>query len=247
MFRLVLLIALTQPVRADLRIVSTRTNGGRTVRETDYYKGDFMRADAPHISYIADPSHHVTILFPNKREYWVQSTDRRNAGFTIDTSRTVVIETETRDTGEQKQVWGHTAHHYITIRRSRMEDHTLPDTPWHETTIDSWFLNMPVPTKYRNISATGAVFTLGYNNSRPDVRFSRTGPQPKGILINEKMSDSEFEVTELSEAPLSRSLFEPPTNYRRVIHPEPGQKLAWDEQILYYWQQFEGWFKSFFS
>ncbi len=245
MWRWLVIPLLAYPLHADLRLVVQQTYGSSTNVETDWYRDQLSRSDSNRGSYIFDKARGtVTVLDATRREYY-EARGRVTSLRQLDRSTAIVIECDTRDTGETRDVWGHTAHRYITVKRQRTESAASGSTPWQETTIDSWFLDVPVPASYIPRSPAQGVFSaLTLNGSMPDFRITRKGVKPTGLLIYEKSDGSVYEVTDLSESPLDPKLFELPADYRRVIRPMPGARLTWDEQILYYWQQFQDWFAN---
>ena len=89
-------------LRADLKITMKQTFAGRTTTSVEYYKGNRWRSDSePGGGYwIADSVNRRTITVDRvKREYSVNTFT--HPGQTSDPSQTIVIEIDTRDTGEQ--------------------------------------------------------------------------------------------------------------------------------------------------
>jgi hypothetical protein len=86
-----------------------------------------------------------------------------------------------------------------------------------------------------------AVDQPGRCRTVPKIQIIRKGPVPRGLAVWEKTGDTLTEITEFSEAPLDASVFEVPAGYRRVAHPFPGERLSWDDWLLFQWQKFEDW------
>src|SRR6266567_173674 len=121
---------LAAPLRGDLRIKSKETFGSSAAMRTDYYKGNRWRSDSEQSGgyRIVDSANKRTITVdPKKREYWVNTFTRPEQ--IIDPSEMIVIEVETRDTGEQRQMFGHPVHHFITSERRHTR---YPDKPHSE-------------------------------------------------------------------------------------------------------------------
>jgi hypothetical protein len=235
---------LSVPLRADLKITMKETFAGRTTSSVEYYKGNRWRSDSePGGGYwIIDSANKRTITVdPVKREYSVNTFTR--TGPTSDPSQTIVIEIETRDTGEQQQMFGHPVQHVITTERRHTEYPGKPSSETREIMTDGWYMDLPLP--FPNHSRIGAVavlttFTIG-QQTVPTVKVTRHGPVPRGLPVWEKTGEKLSEVTEISEDPLDQSLFEPPEGFRRVVHPFPAERLSWSDQLLFRWRQFEDW------
>ena len=240
---------LSVPLKADLKITMKQTFAGRTTTSVEYYKGNRWRSDSePGGGYrIVDSVNRRTITVDRvKREYSVNTFT--HAGPTSDPSQTIVIEIETRDTGEQQQMFGHPAHHIITTERRHTEYPGKPSSETDEIMTDGWYMDVPVP--FPSSSRIGTVdvltaSTIDEHRQRqqmvPSIKITRHGPTPRGLAVWEKTGENLLEVTEFSEGPLGQSLFEPPEGFRRVVHPFPGERLSWSDQLLFRWQQFEDW------
>jgi hypothetical protein len=240
---------LAVPLRADLQITLKETFVGGTTTRVEYYKGNRWRSDSdPNGGYwIVDSANKRTITVdPMKREYSVNTFTRAEP--TTDPSQTIVIEIETRDTGEQRQMFGHPVHHILQTERRRTEYPDKPSSETREIMTDGWYMDVPVP--FPNHSRIGAVFLTGFmidqhrRQTVPKIKVTRNGPVPHGLPVWEKTGENLSEVTEFSQAPLDQSLFEPPEGFRRVVHPFPGARLSWSDQLLFCWQQLEDWLGS---
>lgn len=152
---------------------------------------------------------------------------------------------ESRDTGERRQMFGYPARRFITTDRRHTEFQDKPPSEFLETVTDGWYLDVPFWTPKPHVAV--AVLTAdnpSHPNVPPKIEVTRLGPTPKGLPVWEKRGDSLMEVTELSHAELDPKLFEPPSGFRRAIHPMPDEQLSWSEKILFGWQQFEDWIGS---
>lgn len=234
-------------LNADLKLKITESFSGLTLTRVEYYKNGLRRADEPGGGYsILDPAKKQYIrIDPAKREYFTRSSVRLGAA-TKDTSQTIVVEVESRDTGERRNLFGHQATHILTTERRSTEIAGRPPSDVSEIVTDGWYLDLSSPVP--NHSHIGAVAVLVVDSHRgnqtPNVRLTRRGPAIPGLAVWEKNGDELMMVTELSEAPLDQKLFEIPEGYRRVIRPMPGEPLSWSDELLFQWQRLEDWLSS---
>lgn len=247
-FVLVLFGAVLFPaiLRADLRIVFRNTYPATTVTHVDYYKGNLRRTHwGAGSSYtIVDSAKKQAIsINPANHTYSVHTFTPKLP--TPDTSRTIVVEIDSRDTGEQRLMFGHAVHHIVTTRRRHTESHGRRMADDQEMTVDGWYMDVRLPAGAESRASSVAVLYVGDDQNGlspvPNLRVVRHGPVPRGLPVWEKTGDTLTELTEFWEAPLDTSVFEVPAGYRRVVHPFPGERLAWDDWLLFQWQQFEGW------
>jgi hypothetical protein len=234
------------PLRADLRFKVKETYTGATSTTTEYHKGNRWRRDSEDHGgcFIVDPSNKRTITIdPSKQEYLINTLSRPEPA--TDPSQTIVVEIETRDTGERKQMFGHSARHLITTERRHTELLQKPRSETRETTTDGWYLDLPLPVPHRSqVGAVAVLTTLdraGRSRGIPKVQVTRHGPVPQGLAVWESTGGNQLEVTEFSEGPLDDALFEPPVGFRRVIRPLPGERLSWADQLLFGLQEFQDW------
>jgi hypothetical protein len=241
------------PLRADLRIKVTETVAAHTATMTHYYKENCWRSDSEQMGYyrvIDSANKRIITVDLTKREYSIVSFTNTNQ--IKDPSQTIVIEIETRDTGEHRQMFGHLAHHFVTTERRHMEYPGKPPLETRETTTDGWYVDVPLPSP--NHGRTGRVSVLtAYivdqrgGNTVPKLRVTRNGSAPRGLPVWEKTGDRLSEVTEFSEAPLDESIFEPPKGFRRVVRRSPGEQLSWSDELLFNWQHFQSWLVGLFD
>lgn len=246
MWRCLVLLVIVLPSQADLRIVTKTGCDGHVSTVTDYFKDGSVRSETTGGSVIFDTVHKRLYLLAQRSQGRFSGFSGRISALLQDGRRTVVVESETRDTGEKRQQWGHTARHYVTVRRERTLDALSGDTPWQESTIDSWYLDISAPAGYRNPSAARSISSLSTTNKIPRLQFSERGIKPSGLLIYERTDRIETQVVDLSEASLDRKLVEPTSDYRLLINPNDAN-VTWDERIQYYWQQFQDWLSGFLS
>ena len=244
-------VSFVLPLRSDLRIRVRDTFANRSTTRVEYYKDTRSRTDASAGggAYRIVDSANKRILFvdPVKREFWIYTSTSRKPR--ADPSRTIVVEVEGHDTGEQRQIFGYPARHFITVQRQHTEYTDKPPSETQEIVTDGWYLDVPFPLPaYRHGIGvyTALVADQYHRDGAPKIKITRLGSTPKGLPVWQKTGDSLMEVTEFSEAELDPKLFEPPVGFRRVIRPMPGDQLPWSDQALFYWQQLQDWLVSWF-
>lgn len=238
---LALLIAFAMPVRADFKVQIQLTEGSHTTAQTAYYKPQLWRADLVDRSYlIMDSANRRSIVVePAARQYWVHNLGGAPQQ-PAHPDQTIVTEIETRDTGEQRKMFGHIARHIFTTLRSHTEYRNQPPSAIQEVLTDGWYLDVPGRFPMLSRAGTVAFLTGGVrgNDVTPRIAFKTTGHSPEGLPVWEKSGDRLLEVTELSEAPLDAKLFEPPSGFRRVDRTLSAQPLSWTDLLWVRWQQF---------
>ena len=161
---------------------------------------------------------------------------------------TVLVETETVDTGERKELFGHTARHVVTTRR------VIPLAGANrgaETTVtDGWYIDLNTyiscEPSWRSARSSHAFLTAHRQGEESDVpTFKDVGEPERGFAVSSKATSSgtitlrdgstrqhvstwETEVTELSTAAIDPALFEIPSGFRLVerIRQEPVPPLV---------------------
>jgi hypothetical protein len=140
--------------------------------------------------------------------------------------RAVPIDSHTVDTGERKTFFGHPAKHLVTTNRRGPDK----SSSGGEEILDGWYIDHEGPDNncdpdYVHSEPLYAVGTT--LATYPDVaQFHHTGPLPAGLAVKltytSKLSKDgspgrtmtdERTVEELSDSPLSRSLFELPPGF----------------------------------
>ena len=250
---LILGAGLGAPLRADLRTRVKETFGTHTATTTHYYKENRWRSDSDQNGYyrIIDSANKRTITVDlAKREYSINTFTHTNQ--ITDPSQTIVIEIETRDTGEHRQTFGHPVHRFITSERRHTEYADKQPSETREVITDGWYLDLPLP--FPNHSRIGRVgvlttYTIDQHSRHtvPNIKVIRNGPAPHGIPVWEKTGDNLSEVTEFSEVLLDESLFEPPKDFRSVVQRFPGAQLSWSDELLFHWQHFQDWLGKLFD
>jgi hypothetical protein len=181
---------------------------------------------------------------------------------------TLRIEVTTTDTGQRKQMFGHTARHIITTRKQIPLEGS--DSEPQETVTDAWYidLNQRLSCDYQGPEGKKhPAYTLAVNGKRPmpKVEFISTGEPEAGFALRslttskitytlpdgtKKQADSKSEVrvTQLEQGPLDASLFEIPQGFRHVEHiernPTPSASSSPTTNL---WQRFKASVRSLFG
>jgi hypothetical protein len=161
---------------------------------------------------------------------------------------TVLVETETVDTRERKELFGHTARHVVTTRRiiplagaKRGADSTV---------TDGWYIDLNshicCEPWWHSARSAHAFVTCHRQGEEGDVpTFKDVGEPERGFVVASKGTSSatitlpdgstrqyvsicETEVTELSTAAIDPALFEIPSGFRLVeqVRQEPVPPLV---------------------
>jgi len=156
---------------------------------------------------------------------------------------TLRIEVTTTDTGERKEIFGHTARHVITTRKQIPLEgsHSQPQ----ESVTDGWYIDSQGIDLNQRLSCdrkwpegrTGHAYAYlhaaGRNQPMDKPEFVTTGEPEKGFALHsvtltksthtlpdgtKKQSESKFEtqVTQFEEGPLDSTLFEIPPGFKQV-------------------------------
>jgi hypothetical protein len=194
-----------------------------------------------------------TVWEMKARQYMVRRLDLT---FTGTAGPVMVIDVESKDTGERRTLFGRTARHVIVEERRHTEN-PGGDALQFELRRDCWYMDAEsLPPEKRG----GAVAVLAAGNARPLVKVNRKGPIEKGLALWEKttsihtrpdgqreITEITSEVTELFEGQLDKALFSPPPGFQRVISLSRDYALPWREQVRLGWQWFEDWVSNLFS
>jgi hypothetical protein len=161
---------------------------------------------------------------------------------------TVLVETECVDTGERKELFGHSARHVVTTRRiiplagaKRGADTTV---------TDGWYIDLHThiscEPSWRSAGFGHALLTVHQQGEEGDVpTFKDVGEPESGFAVASKRTSSETitlpdgstrqhvstwetEVTELLTAAIDPALFEIPSGFRLVeqIRQDPVPPLV---------------------
>jgi hypothetical protein len=163
-----------------------------------------------------------------------------------DSGKTVNVYLETVNTGEQREIFGHTARHLITRERRIAEVGACSGNS--EVDKDGWYITLSGPT----VSYEASLQYIDVHPCRDRVVMHGTKLR-KGFLVLEtttEKSPGQFgsspelwstsrEVIELSEQPLDNNLFQPPRDFKRVDHLPGDRPMSWRERLGFEWQQLE--------
>jgi len=241
---------LAGPVRAGWKMTTqTNTASDQSVL-TEYFDGELKRTDQTDSKgrrYVAvlDFNHPRQIIWNmDLQQYVVVRLTRRYEGFTL-SQQTIVIDQVTTDTGERRIIFGRTARHLLTRETSHVESGA---TGQPERQIDGWYVDADTLPREKRGSF---IHVLATGNTRPAIKVNHSGPATTGLAVWQKITlttpgetrEWTIEVTELVEGPLSKDLFEPPREFRRVISFPGDHPLSWTEQIQRHWE----WLQDLFT
>lgn len=85
------------------------------------------------------------------RQYLVHTQTRKPEA--ADSAQTLVVDIETRDKGEQRQMFGHAARRFITTERRNIEYRDRPSSDITEIVTDGWYLDIPGQFPTLSVSA----------------------------------------------------------------------------------------------
>jgi hypothetical protein len=222
-------------------------------RDVRYRSGTMRRKDSlgdgetPLISNIANCDTKTGFLIdPKKREYETYKVVKFWTMSQLDDFRqknpqdVVQIESKTIDTGQRKTFFGYPAKHFITTTRRSADQKSAGG----EETIDGWYIDHETPD---NNCAPDFVRTEpSYVVGTALVMFpqiahvNHTGPVPTGLAVKltlthkvagskgsaDRIMRTEETVEELSDSPLSPSLFGLPSGFRENPHLLGGQSSS---------------------
>jgi hypothetical protein len=275
-------IAAGQTDAHDLKITTRHTSGSNEFTTTAYFSGENSRSEMQIFSGKVNGHHRASIrkngaeniqvydLDLDAHKYVSYQTDLRGivpGAKTIavkPSGKTYVINTDIVDTGERKEMFGHTARHLIT-RETRIGG---PENCYGgntESVIDGWYIDYDaLPLQQR--PKAGAVVALLSLSSRggercyDKIEVHRTGP-PTGYALKQTTTwpndvpqpgdtsgqnrhFSGTEVVEFVEGPLDPRLFQVPSDFKKVDEiMDPTQRQL---QAMTYWERFKAEFRSIF-
>lgn len=263
-------IAVITPLPADWKITTSTTDdrGIESVR-TEYYKGQLWRSDSSGVResplvFVMDQEGRALTIWDVKRKEYMSVTPHAVSREILDRRvdarswPVLLVETSTTDTGERQTLFGRTATHLITSEKRSGQQ--APDAEMKlesESVTDAWYIDASgLPVERRGTFSAMLVL----NGQVPEVRRTHTGPAPSGMAVREtrtwrllKLSittESEMEVKELQEGPLSPALFMPPADFKRVDKLSDTSLVyqpSFSDEIQMYWNSFENWLFSWFS
>jgi len=186
---------------------------------------------------------------------------------------TLRIERTTVDTGERKEMFGHTARHVITTEKQiPLED---SKTTAQERIIDGWYIDLdtsvscePGHGKKQGLSYAYAAFGL-FTGRLEDMRMERVefvahGAQETGFALETKTTSSltdearssrpkdrdskiEMRVIQLVEGPLEPALFSVPPEFHQVKTIDRSPPADLPDELLAAWKEFKSSLRSLFE
>jgi hypothetical protein len=170
----------------------------------------------------------------------------------------VIVTIDSVDTGERRQSEHHIARRVKT--KTKFEPGPGASTPASVEQTDGWYLDLPGFACAEQPSS-GFAWVLVSSGSRTDrLQVKWLGKAPHGYAIEETSVKtdptntivSKVELIEISEAPLSPSLFELPPGYRKALQTAyGGTDLTKPDTIFnradYYWTTLTRWLRSLFT
>jgi hypothetical protein len=175
------------------------------------------------------------------------------------TGKTVNIYYETIDTGERKEFFGRTAKHLVIHERHVAEPGACQGS--YQTEKNGWYVSRidPLPATTITGSIVTGSFAIASNRQTlvlapamarqfncSDTVVRHGDPTSPGIAVRETSDSITREILELSNAPLDKRLFEPPSGFEKV-EALPGQeaisasqRMKWELAQL--GQAIESWF-----
>jgi hypothetical protein len=170
----------------------------------------------------------------------------------------VTIAIDSIDTGERRQFQYYTARHVKAKTKFEPGPGALIPASLEET--DGWYLDLP-GFACAEQSSSGFAFVHASSGHRIDrFQVKWLGKAPRGYAIEETSVKTEsatttvskIELLEISEAPLSPSIFKLPSGYRPALHTVyGGADLMKPDTIFnraaYYWMMLPLWLRSLFT
>jgi hypothetical protein len=162
---------------------------------------------------------------------------------------------DTVDTGERKEMFGHTARHIITRERRVASPGSCAQSNDSET--DGWYIDLDVPQGCEG--AQRKAKSIGFLAAGPagclkNLQVHRTGVAESGFPVQQTVTthssykqadgtEKEFtstnasEVTELSELPLDKALFEVPAGFKQVSKLNTQPPVPTTVAIQLWWER----------
>jgi|SRR5579862_2757913 len=258
------------PVKSnDLKIVIRESFSlGQTITSTQYLSSSNSRfewANGPaNIAghHIADIVHYGEsanqrfMLDLDAHEYVFYETDKRGIksgtqGMPLKNSGgTLAIWIESSDTGERRQMFGHTVRHIIT------KEKRIPGagscSGGSESETDGWYVDYSLLPEWRRPHP--GMFFVNAGNCLDKIDVHRSGvelgfPLKVTTTLHTDLQDprtatitSTLEVVEFKEAPLDPALFAVPSDFHRV----PELTCMKQAHTVTPWERFKNWLKENF-
>lgn len=228
-------LALTMTATADMKLKTRMTVQGFSMESTKMVKGARERTEmnmgpmSMVTIYQCDQQRLLT-LNDQARTYTVTrlsdvgsagAADAKAAGGATRKGGTLTITMNSTDTGERKQMFGHTAKHIKTEMSTQASPNSCAGREGNnKISMDGWYIDVP------NIACTNAPQMnrpgRGQSECHDDIRFAGNGMKMLGypVVVDMTIQSPQGpmamrqEVTDLSAATLDASLFDPPAGYR---------------------------------
>ncbi len=232
---------------ADSKIVSRDTGGHYDVVATEYRQGLNVRVEFSNRVTIFNAGEHRVYQLDLRARTWTVSAQSTSPLLLLATwiqrsprvhesGKTVNVWYQTTDTGERREMFGHTASHLITHERRVADAGACSGNS--ETVTDGWYIE-------RSRGSRSEIFLRGDGECRDIVVTHGERPITGYPLLETAKtgtSTRRHEVLEYSDKPLDRALFDPPRGFRQM----PGNE-TWMARVESDWQQLEWAFKSWFD
>jgi hypothetical protein len=212
-----------------------------------------------------DSREYVTAPYPPKplNNEEMEAHGLKMPEFNASAKPTLRVETTTVDTGERKEIFGHTARHVITTRKEIPLEGSHRDA--QQMVTEAWYIDLDTsitcdmhrsPGKHAYLHV--ALFSISGATNAPleKVEFVDNGKPETGFAIESKISsqntvllpdgskrehtyNSEMQVMDLVEGPLDPGLFSVPPGFRQVEHIERNPSPTLSEQWNAIWERFK--------
>jgi len=170
----------------------------------------------------------------------------------------VIITIDSVDTGERRQFEHYTARHVKV--KTNFEPGPGASIPGSAEETDGWYIDLLGFACAEHPYSGFAFLSASSGNRRDSFQVKWLGKAPRGYPIEETSlktasadtTVSKIELLEISEAPLSPSLFELPKGYRQALQTGyGGADLTKPDTIFnranYYWTMLTLWLRSLFT
>jgi len=269
------------PGISGIKIVTRQVMGGLTDIRTEYVAGDRFRnewqtqmGDRPGTAMasiiLRGERDKIFVLDLQAHEYLTYETDSRgmapgsHARPAAQSGGTLQIDIEYVDTGERKEMFGHTARHIITREKRGASPGACSRDSYSET--DGWYIDQALMPQWRQPKknafgvVVASVVSFGTDGKCADkmdkIEVHRTGVEPGfPVKLNTTLKSEAprrdgssrplesswgSEVVELKEGPLDPALFEVPGDYHKVDSLRTWASAAAPQRQLTGWE----WFKQ---
>jgi hypothetical protein len=277
--------ATTKPVAqsrqpTDLKITTRYTSGARSTASSEYFSGAWSRREMQPVSANVNGHHRaiITQRRPDKvqvfdldldaREYVAYETTLPGTSLRAmprsqqlqPSGTTVQILSDSVDTGETREMFGHMARHIVTKVREVAGPGACASNAESET--DGWYIDYEAFPQRRRPQNNGFAhaITSACASAYDRYEFHHSGLTPGYPLATtttsrhrQKLPDgttkefawsSTVEVVEFSQAPLDPALFQVPPGFRQVRRLA-GQRPQSPAQVV--WQWFKDTWDDFFD